>query len=171
MFTIQEVQEVLDYDPDTGLFTWCERPGLVGKAKTFNTKFSNQPALEYVNRHGYKQGSIQGVTAYAHKIAYLLKTGEWVVGIDHINGVKTDNRACNLRTADHSLNARNMPRRSDNTSGFTGVYWFKQRSKWQARLQVNGKQHHLGLFNTPEEANEARLAANETHGFSENHGR
>ena len=171
MFTVEEVSFLLEYNPDTGSITWLERPATSRFNKTFNTRYAGKEAFSYTTTYGYKEGSLLNQRVLAHTVAYLFKTGEWVIGLDHLNGDKADNRACNLRKADHALNARNMPKKKTNTSGFTGVYWNKQRSKWQARLQVDGRQHHLGCFDTPEEANEARLEANEVHGFHANHGR
>ena len=79
--------------------------------------------------------------------------------VDHINHNKLDNRISNLRICTSQQNNMNTSKRSDNSSGVTGVYWDKQNNKWIASIQVNGKQIHLGYFKTKEGAVEARRQA------------
>jgi hypothetical protein len=61
-----------------------------------------------------------------------------------------------------------MPR--NNTSGVTGVYWYKLRGKWMARVNLGGKLKYLGLFTDLEEAAEVVRAAREAEGYSVGHG-
>lgn len=77
---------------------------------------------------------------------------------DHINHNKLDNRRENLRLCTRQENNRNMPMRSNNTSGYKGVYWHKARSKWQANIRHLGEEVYLGVF---EDKHEAALAYNE----------
>lgn len=70
---------------------------------------------------------------------------------DHINQNKLDNRRSNLRTLTRSQNMRNCLQ-VNNTSGFRGVSWHKQRRKWAVRAKVDGRYKSLGLYNSPEEA-------------------
>ena len=79
--------------------------------------------------------------------------------VDHINGNKLDNRRCNLRICTQHHNSMNHSVRKNNTSGVTGVTWYKGRNKWHASIMINGKNKHLGYFNTLEEATEARKQA------------
>lgn len=80
--------------------------------------------------------------------------------IDYINGIRTDNRICNLREATSQENVRNKSRLSSkNTSGFTGVHYNKSRKKWLATIKRFGVVTHLGAFDTIEEAVEVREAA------------
>lgn len=72
--------------------------------------------------------------------------------VDHINGDKLDNRKCNLRTATRTQNNANSKIPRHNRSGYKGVGWLNARGKWRARIQVNSKGMHLGLFDTKEEA-------------------
>jgi len=75
---------------------------------------------------------------------------------DHRDGNGLNNRRCNLRPATVSQNLGNMRRvRSDNTSGFKGVTFSRQRNRWHARIQVDGKRMHLGFFSTKESAAKA----------------
>ena len=79
--------------------------------------------------------------------------------VDHINHNKLDNRKCNLRVCTQSQNTMNSSLRSDNTSGYTGVYWYKSRSKWLVRITVNGKCINLGYYDDLEEAVKVRKEA------------
>lgn len=79
--------------------------------------------------------------------------------LDHINGVKSDNRIANLRSADHAKNAQNLKRTANNTSGAIGVVWHKLGKKWQANIVVGKKTIYLGLFEDFNDAVAARRAA------------
>lgn len=78
---------------------------------------------------------------------------------DHINHNTLDNRKCNLRPCTHSQNHMNQRKRSNNTSGITGVHWEKKASKWTARIVINQKLIHLGYFSDINEAAEVRRKA------------
>lgn len=79
--------------------------------------------------------------------------------VDHINGDTLANRKGNLRVATASQNQWNTGKRSDNVSGYKGVYWEAKRGKWAAYIHHNGKGRHLGYFSSPEKAHEAYIAA------------
>jgi hypothetical protein len=87
-------------------------------------------------------------------------TGELPSGhIDHINGVRTDNRWVNLRDVTRLVNQQNMRRaRKDSRSGLQGVQQTKPGGSWRARIRLNGSVHHIGCFPTPEMAHEAYVA-------------
>lgn len=70
--------------------------------------------------------------------------------IDHINENGADNRRGNLRPATRSQNAANRGKPCNNTSGYKGVVRDKRR--WRAEVHTMGKIHHVGCFDTPEEA-------------------
>jgi hypothetical protein len=79
--------------------------------------------------------------------------------VDHISGDKLDNRRSNLRIATNQENHFNMGLRRDNTSGAKGVCWHKKARKWMARVHINGKDIHLGLFADKNEAITVRRSA------------
>jgi hypothetical protein len=73
--------------------------------------------------------------------------------IDHINGVKDDNRIENLREATETQNQHNTPKRKNNTSGYKNVFWEKSRHKWRVEIRIgNKKSKVIGRFNELEEA-------------------
>lgn len=84
---------------------------------------------------------------------------------DHVNGNGLDNRKCNLRNATPTQNQRNKSICKNNTSGFKGVSWHKNRNKWSCTIRIGVKKIYLGYFNTKEDAAEAyNLAAEKYHG-------
>jgi len=101
--------------------------------------------------------------ASAHRLAFFLHEGHWPEGVvDHVNGVKSDNRLFNLRVVDETGNSENVRRPNKrNKSGFMGVIWFQ--NKWRANITVNRKTKWLGDYATPEEAHAAYLGAKRLH--------
>lgn len=83
------------------------------------------------------------------------------IQVDHINHNKFDNRKCNLRICTPSQNCMNKSLRSDNTTSASGVYWYKPRNQWVAKICANKENIHLGYFNEFEDAVKARKEAEE----------
>jgi hypothetical protein len=80
--------------------------------------------------------------------------------IDHINGVRSDNRWTNLRDVPKLINSHNeLGTRCNNTSGAAGVHQNPKGGRWIAQIGVSGKTQYLGSFDTIEEARMARLIA------------
>lgn len=108
-----------------------------------------------------------------HRVVMLMCYGFYGEGleVDHINHVRNDNRLFNLRFVTRSENMRNRSVSSNNTTGVTGVYFFKARKKYTAQIGVNRKLIFLGYFDTLEEAAAARAEANLKYKFNNNHGK
>lgn len=122
-----------------------------------------------INFEGYSQITIMGCNYYCHRIAYMLihsiDTLSSEIILDHADGDKSNNRPDNLRLANKSTNGMNRGKQSNNSSGFKGVSFRKDRNKWLAKITKDGKAHHLGLFDSKEKAALAyRQAASEIHG-------
>ncbi len=108
----------------------------------------------------------------SHRAAWAIYYGEYPKNhIDHINGVRTDNKIINLRDVTRSENQRNMKTHKHNTSGHTGVGFHKKTEKWRANIWKNNKQIHLGLFDDFEGAVAARKSAEKKYNYHPNHGR
>ena len=148
--THDELLSILDYNSSTGAFAWKIKCGNATPGKAAGTLCAGYTAIRY-NGIGYK----------AQRLAWLYMTGEWPDGLmDHINGVKTDNRFSNLRVVDAFTNMQNQKRaHASNAHGLLGVSRFARTGKYRAGICANGKQIHLGQFDTPAAAHEAYLAA------------
>jgi len=174
MITADQARELLDYDPETGVFKWRFRPRSTFKSErawaTWNTRFSGSAAGHHDNK-GYISIRVLGRLYRAHRLAWLYTYGVWPdIEIDHINRVKTDNRIANLRNATQSQNSANTGMYINNTTGFKGVS--RARKKFKAEITKNGVVMRLGHFSTPEEAHAAYCqAAEELHGEFANNGR
>jgi len=123
------------------------------------------------DKDGYLRLNIRGKQFYQHRVAWFIMTGLWPNNIDHTNGVKTDNRASNLRSVSHTENMRNQKKHSSNKSGHTGVCWDKRSSKWKAFINISGKCKHYGLHLKLDAAIAARKLAEQEFSFHENNGR
>lgn len=151
--TADRLRELLDYDPETGVFTWRVSRSNVHAGTTAGSAHRVM---------GYRLIRVDGHKYMAHRLAWLYTTGRWPLGeIDHINRDGLDNRIVNLRDASRSQNAGNQKRRTTNTSGLKGAS--PLRGKWQGKICVRGEQIYLGLFDTPEAAHAAYCAAAEKH--------
>lgn len=150
MITQDQLKSVLHYDEVTGIFTW--------KAKTaICITIGSHP--KHICKSGYLQMSIFKKRYYAHRLAWLYVYGEFPKKfIDHINGIKTDNRIINLREASISENNQNQKLPSkNNTSGLLGVCYAKKYKKWQSQIEINNKSVFIGYFDTKEEAHIAYI--------------
>ena len=78
---------------------------------------------------------------------------------DHINRKRNDNRRENLRLITHIENCINCSMQSNNTSGFIGISFDKERNKWQVNIRVNKKLIKIGRYCNIEDAKIARLQA------------
>lgn len=116
-------------------------------------RFKVGEAVGSVCTDGRLQVKVDGALHYVHRVIYLMHHGWLPEFIDHINRDFTDNRIENLRPATRAENNRNASIRKDNTSGVKGVRL--HRNRWEARLTVDNKQHHIGCFSTKEAAEAA----------------
>lgn len=112
------------------------------------------------NDNGYLVTTIDKSTVYLHR---MIMGAPDNIDVDHKHGsdTKFDNRRSNLRLATVSQNQMNKKKQKNNTSGYTGVKWNKKTKKWIARIQINGKQKHLGTFINIEDAINARQKGEE----------
>lgn len=170
------IRELIDYNPATGETVWLPRDSKWfegGKrdsqweANRWNSKNAGKAITRTSN--GYILASIFGEKIFLHRLIWKYMTGEEPVFVDHKNGIKDDNRWDNLQNATKKTNGRNMKLFSTNTSGHVGI---RQRSggRWQARIKVDQKEQHIGMFDTYEEAIEAWNERAKLMNFSERHG-
>lgn len=154
--TQERLKHLLHYDPNTGIFT---RKTSVRHASKGSVSGSD-------NGEGYLRICVDGVRYYSHKLAWLYMTGEYPDHfVDHSDCDHSNNRWSNLRVASAAENCRNRRRSSVNRSGFKGVHWRVERSKWVASIAVDGKNRRIGSFDCPAAAHFAYvIAANKHYG-------
>ena len=160
MITQEKLLKLFDYNLDTGVFTY----------KT-NTRNKNKgDIVGAIGSHGYLTVAIKRKHYLLHRLAFLYVTGSFPDTVDHINHNKLDNRWINLRDVKSQDNAKNRSLSDMNTSGCIGVSWNKGSKRWRAKIQVDGKQVHLGYFSEFSEAVNARKNAEVLYGYHKNHG-
>jgi len=149
--SLEQLNKLFTYDKETGTLTWKQgqRAGYQAGSMT----------------NGYRAVSVNQSNYGVHRVAYYMGTGAEPNHIDHINGVKDDNRLDNLRSVTFTENMRNVKKRADNSSGVTGVRLL--RNKWEARLSNK----RLGFFADKIDAIYARYYAEVDAGYHTNHGR
>lgn len=149
---LDELKRRLHYDPENGVFIWVEprcvriKPGDRAGSRT---------------DQGYRRIEIFNRQIKEHRLAWFYMTGEWAEIIDHINGVRDDNRWVNLRAATDSGNRHNVQITSRSTSGVKGLHWHKRDRCWQAHIRLNKKVHqrqfHPSTFGGCESAKQAAI--------------
>lgn len=153
--TAARVRELFEYAPETGIFTRRIATGHRGCNRAGER-------AGRLNQLGYRQIGIDGARFQEHRLAWLYVTGDWPLAfIDHINGVRDDNRFSNLRDVSRTVNAYNQrnPKSNNLTGGFLGVSFDKKAGKFKACIHANGKQKQIGRFETAELARDAYRAA------------
>lgn len=148
--------ELLSYDAETGEFVWkVSRKGPVWAGASPGAIDKDGYLMICVNRRHYR----------AHRLAWFYVTKKWPLHqIDHIDGVKTNNRFANLRDVPGRVNSQNIhksPRKS-HSSVYLGVSFSADRHRtkpWLAQIVVAGKNHFLGRFETEEDAHSAYVSA------------
>lgn len=168
------LQKLLRYNPETGELLWNHRVAEDFTPTTtrtrewqyrwWNKRFANT-TVGSLGDGGYLCARIMGTAYKVHRLIWKLVHGEDPDFVDHVNGNRSDNRICNLRSVPRSENAKNLASRG----GDLGVSL--RNGKWRARITDTGRLIQLGTFVTKAEAVAARRAAEVTLGYHPNHGR
>lgn len=150
MLSVERLREVLHFDENTGTFRWRINRGPARKGNIAGNSTT----------HGYRRIRIDWVLYKEHSLAWLYVNGQFPDGeIDHVNGITSYNRPVNLRIATHTMQMANSKKRKDNKSGFKGVFWNTRAGRWEAKIQFENRQHHLGYFDDASDAHVAYCAA------------
>lgn len=158
--TQEQIKQQLNYNQDTGVFTWAIKTGRVKIGDIAGSR----------DGRGYWQINVLGKVRKAHRLAWLYMKGRFPKEqIDHINQDRLDNRFSNLREVTNKENNKNSTMQKNNTSGYTGVSFDGKR--WVAYITVDDKKKHLGRYKDKNEAILARKIAEKKYGFHENHGK
>lgn len=154
--TAERLHEVLNYDIETGHFTWrITRPKAIAGRRAGGLRPNGYILL----RVDYRFDT-------AHRLAVLWMTGAWPKHpqvVDHINGVRSDNRWINLRCVEPFVNSQNRRgAQSNNKVGLLGVRQYVTRKRgveFTAAINVRGRVTKLGIFPTAADAHAAYMSA------------
>lgn len=145
------LRNLLSYDPDSGELRW--------KNPT-SPRVRSGDVAGRINIDGYVTVSIKSGFYRGHRVAFAIWHGRWPNGqLDHINGVRHDNRMVNLRECSNAQNQHNRRRSRRNKSGIKGVYFDKHSGKWRALIRISSKKIYLGSFSDKDAAASAYAAA------------
>lgn len=175
LIDIVELRKILRADPSTGKLFWLDRPRSFfpddASFKRWNTRHAGKEAFTSLTNHGYVQGSILNQKYSGHHVVWALHYGKWPKHqIDHINGIRHDNRIENLRDAPQSENVKNSRLASNNTSGMCGIRWEQAKGKWFSYGKSGGPIKNLGRYACLGMAIKARKKFEAENGFSKRHG-
>lgn len=156
LHTIDELQRVLRYDPETGLFHW--------RVKRSNSSRADGVAGSCCGENAaYWRLRFDGVVYLAHRVAWLFMTGQWPNGpIDHRDLDKLNNRWANLRAASPTENNANTRGRGKFAKGTTRL----PHGRFMAQIKKDGRSIYIGSFDTEADA-AAAYAAKATELFGE----
>lgn len=158
--TKEIVLELLEYVPETG--------ALLQKKPRPKVKVGSIAGV--VTPYGYRYIQLSGRKYAAHRLVWLIEHGRFPdLELDHIDGNKLNNQIGNLREVNRKQNCENKGVQKNNQLGIRGVSYKPRLRKYVAQIQHNGVNKHLGVFETPHEAQAAyALAAQElfTHHLS-----
>ena len=108
------LHSLMRYDPETGLLYWKARTSehfqngghlAAHNVAKWNGKHAGKEAFTATKGDGYKHGALFGQNYSAHRIIWKMVHGEDADRIDHINGVRADNRLLNLRSVSTAISA------------------------------------------------------------------
>jgi hypothetical protein len=139
-----QVRALLNYDPETGVFTW--RPRENPSQSNWNERWSGKRAGTK-SSFGYRDICLNSAVYKEHRLAFLWMTGRWPeADIDHVDMNRDNNAWLNLREASRSQNHGNRKVRRDSATGVKGVYYDKKLNKYVAYIKLTGGKKHLGCF-------------------------
>ena len=145
----ESLKEVLAYSKRSGIFRW----------KTARSQQKVGAIAGSFDKDGYRVIRVFSQNYRAHRLAWFYVLGIWPKQIDHKDTQRDNNRWNNLREATHSQNHANQRLHCDSRTKMKGVTKRKGYQRWRARIVVQGKEIHLGLFSTPELAHTAYIQA------------
>lgn len=158
--TGERLRALVHFDPTTGVFTRRIRT-----AQRHQVGDRADLLITAGGQSGYRRVCVDSARFLAHRLAWLYANGEWPAhDIDHLDGDRGNNRIANLRDVPNRVNRQNVRRaRRDSSTGLLGVVPMPNGMTWRARIQIDGRGIHLGVFDTAERAHTAYIEAKRRH--------
>jgi hypothetical protein len=144
-----DLSVLFSYDPNSGVLT----------------RLSDGRTRWAIGSAGYEIISVRGQGILKHRLILQLAVGGITTAdqVDHINGIKSDNRLSNLRVVSALENNWNKGKQRRNRHGFAGVRKDEETGRFKAQITTGGRSLHLGTFDTAQEAGAAYAQAAHKH--------
>lgn len=149
--TQERLCQIYEYRPQTGEFI---------RLLATNNRVKVGGVCGFVDVDGYRRIRVDGKLYLAHRLAWFYMHGRWPLDeVDHRDGIRDNNRWSNLRSAGRFQNAWNMRSGKPNSTGYRGVSLNRKSGRYEAAIHAARQRHHLGTFDTPQEAHQAYCEA------------
>lgn len=112
----------------------------------------------FISKRGYVVTN-HNVNGYGNRFHRIVMNAKPEFVVDHKGRNKLDNRKSELRSTSQKENVRNSGVKNTNKSGYKGVHFNKNAGKWEAYITADYKKIYLGLFESIEDAADARNKA------------
>lgn len=140
--TLERLQEILSYNPDTGVFLWVKPRAI---------RHNVGDIAGGIDARGYRRIVVFGRSVAAYRLAWFFSFGTWPPeDVDHINGIRSDDRLANLRLASRSQNNCNRGPQKNNRTGYIGVH--PDHGTYRARINFQRRRINIGNFPTADAA-------------------
>lgn len=146
--TQEYLKSILDYNPETGVFIWKKKTTFSASSIKIGSRAGSYSS------DGYIRITILGKRYYAHRLAWLFIHGRFPQEcLDHINGIRDDNKIYNLREISWHKNHFNQKCKNE-THGVKGVrvIYGKLKTKYKPSIKKDGIPYYIGTFNTMKDA-------------------
>lgn len=155
MFDVfNKLREVLEYDKNTGIFTW-KKDIYRGKQTCKNILVAKGDRAGCLDRDGYRYIKYNYKKYSEHRLAYMFTYDKIPTFVDHIDGNKQNNKIDNLRECSRVQNGQNRSKMANNTTGYKGVHYDKRYNKYAAQIRNNKRLEWLGYYENSEDAAKA----------------
>lgn len=158
---MEKVLQLPSLDVLNKRFKYDKETGLIYRKTTFKHRKKGD-VVGGKHSCGYMTTYIDGKVYFLHRIIWFMMTGQQSKGmvIDHINGIRDDNRFCNLQQITQSQNNLKAKIQKNNVSGHKGIHFNKNAKKWEVYSMLNYKRIYAGIYADLDDAIKAKEKLN-----------